>query len=351
MRMFHCNANSARIGVCLSVVLLMGCSGHYSAPPLPDLHMPGVTEIRGLDAVQRNRHIGFVTAYLPGGSQGARILFSADGLFSVGMDGTDLHEIKHPPPCDGPFAVTRDGKWAACADWAGIARIALDLAPQTDYWQLNIGPNMGTLRKPSWSPDGHALAAIIRPISAGCYVGLYQVSDDVKSGRLITLLSFPTFAGPNPTQPHCELISTSWSPDGEWLAVVASGWQDRIYVMSLAMPLRQSLGADSPDVIKVTRQDLLLVGLTQSSAPPTWSISGGKPAVTFVSTDRSSIVQADPETAIETPLLTITSHQICAVDATPDGARFVILQCSPGNPDVEPPQSKLYVYTPPTPGA
>src|SRR5579859_1587191 len=91
-----CGREGRTLLILLALVMAAGCSGNLRPlPPLPDLQLPGVTQIPGittLHAAPQSGYIRAVATYMSPGQSAAQILFTLDSeLYTVGLDGSDLH--------------------------------------------------------------------------------------------------------------------------------------------------------------------------------------------------------------------------------------------------------------------
>jgi hypothetical protein len=341
-------------------LLLTGCSTYRTQPPLTDLHLPGVRKIANLDKIQPGEQIiGDAAAYSPFGTSDTRVIFQATHqLYSIRLDGTDVRSISAGNPCYGAVAPLPDGRSVVCSDDGGIEVISL--APDAPFPSAQVLRAMLLERmwSPTLSPDGSVLAVLHRGPNGGCTVAFYRFP--IASGSassLLATLTFPMFTGSSGT--GCELSMISWSRDGAWLALGqhASPFEG-VYVLSLANRVPLAVGSEGgPVALTITWSDLVLVGEGYSSTRFAWSRRGAHQLLTLVDKNLSSVVQVDPLTAVQRPVLTMptagTSDTtnygfLCALTWTPDGARLIFVDCSPGGIEWSAVPSKLYVYTPPS---
>jgi hypothetical protein len=373
MMTLHWKASRSLPAAGLAVILaLVGCTADATVLPLTELQFPGVRKIAELAAVQHDGLIGDVATYTDPVSSKTRIVFQADQLYTIGLDGRDLRALNGVLPCFGQLAVAPDGRWVACAVGGGIELVALVPGASHRSVQLLGGGFGDHASSPAWSPDGSVVAVVVNypdaPTSSpqsGCSVALFQFAAGHLSPHPIATLAFPMFINPKSTQ--CSLVRVSWSRDGAWLAVVGLEPEDDlhwgVYVLSLASYAALSAASPgSPVAEAVAPADLTRVGEMRNEfdflRPIAWSTVSGHPVLTYVANDITSnpILQVEPQSGLSTLLLNTTYDdakgngfygEVCGLAWTPDDAHLVFVECGYGNIEVHPTASKLFVYTPP----
>jgi Tol biopolymer transport system component len=125
-------------------------------------------------------------------SSGDRVAFEVgcQDLYTVKVDGTDLHHLGHTSSC------IRELVWSPVGDWiAGIQPPSSGLP--ANLYVLSIGESdfgqeiwkqegVAFYEKPSWSPDGKCIAYIQRrKDAAGLHQDLYVATTDGQATRLL----------------------------------------------------------------------------------------------------------------------------------------------------------------------
>jgi hypothetical protein len=347
------------IGLSLAL-LLAACSGSPSPhPPLPDLHLPGVTKIPGLAAVHAGRSEGHVinlTTY-QGAATGApetRVLFVVDGaLYTVGLDGRGLQPIPLDVSC-GYVSATEDGRWAACQGqgFGGTFEvISLTGSPPAVVQRIALDDTRSTAEA-ALSPDGHSVAAV-STLEGGCAIAVYAAASTMDAFSLRAVLSLPQFFTPGPPA-VCWVSALSWSPDAAWLAfAAATGAQpdvDAFYVLPVAALLPSGKLSGAPPITLVVPPNILtrLGPAIPSDEPPAWSRVAGALAVTYVY--GHSIVQMNLATHEQAKLLTVPPSGTLSAVAWAAGSRQLVFAvevttCDDCLPALGP-YFALYVYTP-----
>jgi hypothetical protein len=297
------NAACCRLALSLGVMLAVaGCTADATVPPLTELHFPGVRKVAELASVQHDVQIADVAAYADPVSSKTRIVFQADQLYTIGLDGRDLQAINGVSPCDGPLAVTPTGRWLACADARGIELVALASgASHRSVQTLGDTYEYGAF-SPAWSPGGTMLAVVGRFLDgltssshSGCSVALFQFVAGHLSSHPIATLAFPMFI--NPRSGPCYLVRVSWSRDGAWLAVVGLEPEDDlhwgVYALSLASFAALSMATPATPVAEVVSPaDLTRVAQMRNDfdflRPIAWSTVSGRQVLTYVANDITS---------------------------------------------------------------
>ena len=206
---------------------------------------------------------------------------------------------------DGELAVLRD------IDGDDRGELYLMTADRQRSTRLAVGSGFGP---PSWHPTGDLIA----------------VSRDTQAGAEILILTADGSVVRTFGLPNLSLTDPVWSPDGEWLASVASG---------LYQPTSDP--ADSPaftaSMIVVIRADgtewrYLIGGHDGSQQSPTWSPDGQRIAYAQNSQIWVAEIDGSPPRRVsqdvllaQSPLWSPTSEQIAYVGFTDDNpAAYVV---------------------------
>ncbi|HEY7091593.1 MAG TPA: hypothetical protein VH393_00340, partial [Ktedonobacterales bacterium] len=176
----------------------------------------------------------------------------------------------------------------------------------------------------------------------------YVADPPFTEAHLVARLAFPSLATPTvtvtPNSYPCAIEDVGWSPDGQWLAVIAlqgvgGRGEQRLYALDLhAFPLPQDNGNHSTVAVPASA----LTDLGEAGETFTW------PATSH------TITMAGYESIFDVDLLTHERHtvlaqqgaQFCTASWTPDGATLVFILCRPGIVEAGGPQAQLYIYMP-----
>lgn len=338
-----------------ALLLVAGCSGSQRPlPPLPDLHLPDVTQIPGITTLHTAPQLGYIASvatFRPVGQPAPRILFTVDGdLYSVGVDGSDPHSLQIT--CRDQVAVSPDGRWAVCvhAD-VYLAVISLTAAPphNTRLLTLPAGPFAGALQwgSPTWLPDNRHVA-VVTHLDSGCSVAVYTLSASYDQIQMAGLLNIPAFVTPGVGEPGCAVSVLSGSPDGTWLSFVGETHSRfTLYVLSVANVLTVLLQNSRPQSLTVSADQLIALGEAFLTAP-SWSRHGTDWLVTFTNRDSQHLTQIDVSTRESSTVLGVQHGEITSSAWTPDSKHLVFANgqraCIECPPSFTP--SHLYVYTP-----
>ena len=180
----------ARVGVCLTALVLAGCTTASTQPPLP----PTSTITSSATAT------------------GVIVYQSDNGLALVRADGTDGHALTTDPPVTGRHP-----------DWSPDGKnVAFEVDEQvdhtTDIWlansdgtharrAFNCSTPCESVQNPAWSPDGTHIAYSWGEFPPAVTQDIHIL--DVTTGREIKKFTFPKFVG---------VIDPRWSPDGAKIA-------------------------------------------------------------------------------------------------------------------------------------
>jgi hypothetical protein len=224
---------------CLALLVglgVNGCSPHITQPPLPELHISGVSKVPGFDSffktvdVYPHDELGSFTAYLPGGaSQAGRALLPLAGnLYSIGLDGRPPITIHTPThtlidTCFDRPSFAPNGRWFLCSTTAGI--IAIDLQTLSDDNVEIALTNQRSIELPAFAPDGKRFVVNLFA-DENCELAVYTSEPPYDGSRLVTGLLFPDLVAPGSTTPGgfaqaCDMTDVSWSSDGNWMTFIA----------------------------------------------------------------------------------------------------------------------------------
>jgi hypothetical protein len=364
MTMLRRMVTGSRVGACLILALVVAaCSGNITRGPLTDLHMLGVRRVANLEALQFTYQIEDVAAYADPNTGNARIMFQTDQLYTIGLDGRDLRAIKGAPECGYFLAITLDGRRVMCSSSAvGLHTFSLGYDDTATSGQA-YGSLGDDLFAPAWSPDGRLFAVVNHSPQSGCAISLFPIATKGGVARPIATLAIPMFSISNAISntTRCEVSRLAWSRDGAWLALAgqqpADGYDWGVYVLSLAsIPQLSESTASAPVNLTVAQSDLTRIGEMHYFTTMAWSTQAGQQLLTYLEGRELAIVQVEPHSGVRTPFLQLPSIDVnsdidygvtCGLAWTPDNAHLVFVQCGPGNIEVHPAASKLYVYTPP----
>jgi Tol biopolymer transport system component len=357
--------------LCLSLLVALGlisCSPHITQPPLPELHIPGVSKVPGFDSffktvdVYPHDELGTFTAYLPGGaSQAGRALLPLAGnLYSIGLDGRPPFTIHTPThtlinTCFDRPTIAPNGRWLLCSTTAGI--IAIDLQTLSDDNVKIALTNQRSIELPAFAPDGKRFVVNLY-VDENCELAVYTSEPPYDNSRLVTGLLFPDLIAPAQTAASgfardCVMTDVSWSPDGNWIAFIAGRggevWKSHLYALDLRTIALPSDVATDPartitipagvvhDYGAITYVGDVGTNLTWSQASDTVSMPAG-----------NKIINVNLRTNERQVILSVEDAEICAASWTPDDTQLFFALCRPyhGNPDISAPPPELYVYTP-----
>jgi hypothetical protein len=350
----------------LLATLLSACSTLLPAePPLPDLHLPGVTQIPGVSSLHHGAGPGLIwkvaTAQAGSSSSAPLALFSLDGdLYRIGFDGSDPALIESA--CDDgggarPASVTADGHWSLC-DLDKLTMIPLPAAgagaTEHDLHLLaSVGKEvMGFTNSVTLSPDGRYLALLTDEDEFGeCGVAFYEMSSAHDNATLIGVLAFPT----DSSFDGCLLVSPIWSPvgsDSSWFAF--SRFRSGGAVAFPLQPYLRSLESAPQRPARVTLDPSSLVGLVDrgtNALDPSWTLGFDGLRLNYIAGQyQKTIEQVSLATRQTRTLVTLPDRgRIDALAATPDqrglifahGRTPLCTECQAGETP-----SHLYIYTP-----
>jgi hypothetical protein len=352
--------------LCLALLVALGlisCSPHITQPPLPELHIPGVSKVPGFDSffktvdVYPHDELGRFTAYQPGGQgQPGHLLLPLGGkLYDIGLDGKLPHTVPLPNACFDRPSVTLNGRWLLCSNTDGV--IALDLqSPSPGNVEVALAdqtrPGLAT-----FAPDSRRFI-VTQFADKDCELGVFASGPPYDSSRLVIGLLFPNLVAPGHTTlggfaQACDVTDVSWSPDGNWIAFIAgrpgADVNSHLYALDLhtiALPLDPA--SDSAKVIPIPSSAVHDLGPVIRVGDIWANLSWPKSFDTVSMPAGNQTININLRTGERHAILSVADAEICAASWTPDGAQFFFALCRPyhGNPDITAPPPELYVYTP-----
>jgi WD40 repeat protein len=233
--------------VATALSALSACSGnlgprtHEGLTPLDIPNIQRLTEYSKLAPSTSSELIDSLITYVELDHHSAQAVTAIDGkMYVSNLDGTNGRRLDTSYPCFAG-AVSPDGKWLACPNETSLSGTHDDLqvtSLKPGEWFpthiVHLGFE-GDAAYPAWSPDGHLLAIVRDEFfnGRGCAISIFSGSPPYRAFTHVAELSAQEF-----DNGVCPIRSLRWSPDGEWLAVGASG----IRLISIRDLLR-----DTPD--------------------------------------------------------------------------------------------------------
>jgi Tol biopolymer transport system component len=229
--------------------------------------------------------------------------------------------------------------------WPSPGNVQIALADQTR-------PGLAT-----FSPDGRRFI-VTQFADKDCELGVYASEPPHRDSRPVTELLFPDLVEVGKTWAGgfahaCVISDVGWSPDGNWIAIIAgrpnADITSHLYALNLsAIALPSSTAADPARAITIPSTavndlgEVIYVGgvgtnLTWPQAFDTVSMPAG-----------NQIINVNLRANERRVILSVEDAQFCAASWTPDGAQLFFALCRPyhGNPDTGGPPAQLYLYTP-----
>lgn len=368
----------SRAPVCLFLLLticslaLSSCSGRFPPPkPLPDLHIPGVTQIPGVTTLHPGVGRGVINGLTiapsldPSGAPRAVIALD-DELYSIGFDGNMPQRIF--TNCVNRYSVgaillaTADGQWLFCSGHIftidPLTRTGIGDAEHEIKLQTDTGaPVVNTFNHVTVSPDGHYLALVTNEF-ADCAIAFYAVALTHDALTLLGVLPFPASLVASRLD-QCKLSAPSWSPDapgGPWLAFAHCN----VTCLIEALPLQPYLSrlaapASKPITLSPDSLHLTTIANVDGVISPSWTIASNGLRLNSLTNYRAlSIWQASLSGGTPRELLTLPDGvpgSISALAATPNDQSLVFAHTyirpslCPECQDGETP-SHLYFFTP-----
>ncbi len=170
---------------CWCVSSASGCGRPAPAPPLPQLHLPGVVRLDGLTRLQDQLGVHgisslttYFSAQLGAPARTHLVVGIGQGIYDLSLDGTAPIKLSTANICGGEISFTRDGRLAVCRSSDGIYAFPLTAAPAQPHMLLPntyIEPEAPTTYfHVALSSDGMRLAVVARgpetslAVYAGC---------------------------------------------------------------------------------------------------------------------------------------------------------------------------------------
>lgn len=342
--------------LCLGLSLplaLAGCVQGGGVPyTLSPLHVEGLQPMPGLTSLFEFGYAGFAI-YQGAGDAAPRVLVNTGShLDVVGLDGSGDRHLAMHTECQGPPAVSADGRWGACLGYnAGFTSSTDDrleivslAAGSTRHHQFTLSDSADAYFDLAWSPDGSHLALVASELSnAGqsCAVEVYTAGPDYGSLTLASRFTSDAFVYAS----QCHVSGLGWSSDGSQLEIVAQSpdallLDDGVYLTSpelgpgasLTIPAEQFVSF--PVGYKVSR-------VAQNPRTRSFALNGSGHTLMYYSEG----------TQLVGTWLTMpdTGHVLSNMAWMPDGQQLLLEvdgpycldNCSHASPD-------LYLYTPPT---
>lgn len=223
----------------LLVTLLSACSAVIPPPgPLPELHLPGVSEIPGVSTLHPGvgrgdiSGLGSAIGTLDITTNPPIVLFRFDSdLYRIGFDGGDPMPLGRDCRDSGGsgLSTTADGRWLLCPaypDQVTLVPLPAAAPHETEHTLHPLTPSGSGITQivgnVTISPDGRYLALLTGEFG-GRSIALYSLSaayDQVSLAAIICITSDRANAqlGVSGT---CNFHGPAWSPDGPdgpWLA-------------------------------------------------------------------------------------------------------------------------------------
>lgn len=359
------------VGVVVLVVALLlgGCGTPARAttsgfPPPPNTHIPHARLIPGVQQLEINTHfveIEDAVSFVPSNNTHPHVLFLlVNDLYEMADDGTDLHRVPMPVPCNVAFTLSPDDEWIACNTQSGSVEVAPVAVPsplgQTPHAPLQLvapDPN-ATVTTPAWSPDpALRLLAVMERAESGCTLLLYRLAAGFDHLDHVATLALPQllesqYAGGGF---GCPIGRLAWSPDSESLAFSVTHPPDAtVYVFDLSTfigQLRKTTPLSTLISARIANTAVSSFG-TSGYAQPTW-LRLAPDVVALLATnpiDRDRIVRLDSHRAGGDVLLTVPQpYRVCGLSVNIGNAPLVFTLCAGGG-DRLLALPNLYVYTP-----
>jgi hypothetical protein len=325
------------VTLAIAALAVSACSTPLPPPkPLPDLHLPGVTQIPGVTTLHHGPLRGIITALTTASSPAAApraIIDVDDELFSIGFDGSSPQSL--PTACRVSHSIllraTSDGRWLYCAS-STLVVVPLpganaNAAEHTlSLHTAGAADSQGLVDRLAISPDGRYLA-LLTVAQSHCALAFYGVAPTYDAAPLLGTLLFPPSVAV-PQLGECHLAAAVWSPpgpEGDWLGLTNCETACTI----MALPLRSylsglAIGSQTPVVWEL--DPLQLRNLTDVSGgfSPSWTLAPDGLRLNFL--HESSIWQVSLSGGAPHVLLTLPAGipgSLSALAGTPDAQGLV----------------------------
>jgi hypothetical protein len=351
--------NAFVVSACVCIGFFGGCGRPAPAPPLPQLHIPGVVRLDGLTHLQDKlgvHGLSSLTTYLTT-QQGAParthlVAGIGRGIYDMALDGTLPVKLSVENFCDGEISATHDGGLAVCRSSDGIYAFPLTAAPAQTHLLLSntyIGADAPVLHlRAALSPDGAHLAVVTR--GAETSLTLYTLSPTTLAVQAIATLALTRAvqAGRMAADTTAQPV---WSPSGQYLAftIYAPAFapaDTAIYLLHVAPFLPATFNADrEPLQIPVTTDALIKLPVDSIGVPPLWSADSS--SITYVNAYGDSIKRVTIATG---QTITVLSQQetyiLCYVLRAPDRDALIFDLCRrTSDAEILTPSDQLYLYS------
>jgi hypothetical protein len=328
----------------LIALLLSGCSGRFPPQkPLPDLHLPGVTQVPGVPTLHHGVGRGIITGLatapsLDPAAAPRAVIAVDDELYDIGLDGSLPQQI--PTTCVDRhqfrvnLAVSADGRWLYCNGHGftvgPFASVNLGPPEQTVQLQTATGEAVrDTFNRVAVSPDGRYLALVTDEI-LGCAIAFYAVAPTYTAAKLVGVLPISALLRAS-TSTRCTPFAPAWSPagpDGPWLAFALCDASCAIE----GVPLRSYLArlvptAAQPVMLSLDPAQVVYIAGAPRVRTLAWTHMSSNLQLNYLPTDdgttiwQASLTNESPRLLLALPA-DVPGH-ISALAATPDGARLV----------------------------
>jgi WD40 repeat protein len=351
----------------LAVALLLnGCGSPAQSTtnlyPTPNTHIARAKLISGVQQLEISTHlieIEDTVSFVPSKSISPHVLFLlVNTLYEMADDGSDLHQVPMPAPCNVSLALSPDGQWIACDTQSGrvevVSLAASPSAGQTAHAALQLAapePN-ASITSPAWSPDPTLwLLAAMERAADGCTLLLYHMAADFHHLDQVATLTLPNLLGAPFGGSGCPIGRLAWSPDSQFIALSVTHPPDAtVFTLDLSTFVRQ-LRAEPSAVISGRITDPMITQFGKSGyAQPAW-LHLSSDSVALLATnplDESSIIRLDTQRQVQDAdvLLTVPKpYRVCGLSVNIGHTPLVFTLCaSSGDRLLALPN--LYVYTP-----
>jgi hypothetical protein len=233
-----------------------GCSSYsHGTYTLARLHIPHLQWLQALSRFPSadgtpGGNISGLAAFLRPGTSTPQVVLNRGTVYLSGLEGQGRHSLTMGDYC-GELAVTADGKWIACvsnSNPTGLQVAALNASGTTQVHHVGLETRRA-IEHPTWSPDGQYLAVVLDAVAPPCSVGIYASPTPHTAFTLALQVTSAQFSD----QPYCNVNDIVWSADGQSLMVLDS--ERNTFLMTVAVgPLLQAFTRTS--IPLVVHQDI-----------------------------------------------------------------------------------------------